>query len=309
MPAGKNDTTGRELMITRLLDAPIDLVWEVWTDPEHIVNWWGPHDFKNTIHSMEVKPGGEWQLTMHGPDGTDYRNRSVFREIIPHEKIVFDHVTGPKYTATINFEARGEKTHISWHMLFESQEQFIQVVKTFKADEGLKQNIDKLNIYIKAKFTVRKQLQVNNTARVCSYLNFAGNTEEAFTFYRKVFRSEFAGGKIQRFGDFPPFEGQPPLSENDKNLVLHVELPILGGHTLMATDAPESLGFKISRGNNMHIQLEPGTRAEADRLFKELSEEGNIEMPMQDMFFGAYFGSFTDRFGINWMINYSAQKH
>ena len=87
-------------------------------------------------------------------------------------------------------------------------------------------------------------------------------------------------------------------------MVLHVELPIIGGHILMGTDAPKEMGFTLKQGNNMHICLEPETREEADRLFNELSVGGNITMPMADMFFGSYFGEFSDKYGINWMINY-----
>jgi uncharacterized protein YndB with AHSA1/START domain len=131
----KSNTADREINISRLLNAPIELVWEVWTNPEHITK-------------MEVEPGGEWDLVMHGPDGTDYKNKSVFREIIKHKKIVYEHISSPKFLATIEFESRGNKTFINWHMLFETKEQFIQVVRTFKADEGLKQNIEKLSEYI-----------------------------------------------------------------------------------------------------------------------------------------------------------------
>ena len=143
----ENNTKDRELLVTRTLNAPIDLVWEAWTNPEHIAKWWGPNGFTNTITTMDMKPGGEWILTMHGPDGKDYKNKSIFKEVIPQKKIVFDHIA-PNFTATIEFEARGEQTHLTWYMLFETAEQFIQVVKTFKADEGLKQNIDKLNAYL-----------------------------------------------------------------------------------------------------------------------------------------------------------------
>ena len=143
----ENNIKDRELLLTRTLNAPVDLVWEAWTNPEHIAKWWGPNGFTNTITTMDMKPGGEWILTMHGPDGTDYKNKSIFKEVIPHKKIVFDHIA-PNFTATIEFEARGEQTHLTWHMLFETTEQFIQVVKTFKADDGLKQNIDKLNAYL-----------------------------------------------------------------------------------------------------------------------------------------------------------------
>ena len=144
----KNDTSDRELIITRLLNAPRELVWDVFTTPEHIKNWWGPNGFTNTIDKMDVKPGGEWEFIMHGPDGTDYKNKSIYKEIIRPERIVFEHVSGPKFIATITFTAEGNKTYLKWHMLFESAEQFQQVVKTFKADEGLKQNIVKLEEYL-----------------------------------------------------------------------------------------------------------------------------------------------------------------
>ena len=135
------------------------------------------------------------------------------------------------------------------------------------------------------------------------YLNFPGNTEEAFNFYKSVFRSEFSGKGIQRFGDIPDEPGNPPVMDSVKKMVLHVELPILGGHVLMATDAPKEMGFTLSPGNTMHICLEPETRKETKRLFDALSGGGNITMPLEDMFFGAYFGSCTDKFGINWMFN------
>src|SRR3982750_4400071 len=105
-----SSTADRELIISKLLSAPVELVWEVWTDPEHIKNWWGPNGFTNTIFKMEVQPGGEWDFVMHGPDGTDYKNKSIFKEVIKPERIVFEHVSGPKFTATITFEKQGSKT-------------------------------------------------------------------------------------------------------------------------------------------------------------------------------------------------------
>ncbi|HVU55991.1 MAG TPA: SRPBCC family protein [Puia sp.] len=144
----KSSTQDRELLITRQLDAPIDLVWEAWTSPEHIANWWGPNGFTNTITKMDLRPGGEWDLIMHGPDGTDYKNKSIFKEVILHKKIVYEHVTGPKFVATITFEERGDQTYITWHMLFETAEEFIRTVKTFKADVGLRQNVEKLSAYL-----------------------------------------------------------------------------------------------------------------------------------------------------------------
>lgn len=145
-------------------------------------------------------------------------------------------------------------------------------------------------------------------ASVSTYLNFTRNTEEAFNFYKSVFGGEFSGEGIVRFSTIPPQEGQPPMKEEDKNLVMHVGLPILGGHVLMGTDAPESMGFHVKPGNNVYINLEPDTREETDRLFKELSEGGKVEMPLQEMFWGDYFGSCVDKFGVQWMFNCASKK-
>lgn len=139
-------------------------------------------------------------------------------------------------------------------------------------------------------------------ARVSTYLNFPRSTEEAFLFYRSVFGGSF-NGPVARFGDMPAMPGQPPMPEADRQLVMHIELPILGGHMLMGTDAPESMGFSVTSGSQVNINLEPDTREEADRLFSGLSAGGVVEMPMQDMFWGAYFGSFRDRYGVRWMVN------
>ena len=143
-------------------------------------------------------------------------------------------------------------------------------------------------------------------ASTSTYLNFARNTEEAFNFYKSVFGTEF-NGPIARFGEIPPQEGMPPLADADKNLVMHIELPIVGGHKLMGTDAPESMGFKVNFGNNVHINLQPDTREETKRLFEKLSAGGIITMELQDMFWGDYFGSCTDKFGVQWMVNCSAK--
>jgi uncharacterized protein YndB with AHSA1/START domain len=148
MESEKANTAVRELIITKLLQAPIELAWKVWTGPDHIKNWWGPNGFTNTISKMELKPGGEWNLVMHGPDGIDYKNKSIFREIIKYRKIVYQHITGPKFLASVEFESNGKATFLRWHMVFESREEFIQTVKTFKADEGLKQNVEKLTEYL-----------------------------------------------------------------------------------------------------------------------------------------------------------------
>lgn len=140
-------------------------------------------------------------------------------------------------------------------------------------------------------------------ARTSTYLNFSRNTEEAFNFHKSVFGGEFSGGGVARLGDFPPPEGAPQLAEEDKNLIMHIELPIVGGHVLMGTDVPESMGFQVIQGNNIHMNLEPDTREETKRLFEALSVGGKVTMELQDMFWGAYYGTLTDKFGIQWMFN------
>ena len=142
-------------------------------------------------------------------------------------------------------------------------------------------------------------------AQVATYLNFSRQTEEAFTFYKQVFGTEFFG--ITRHRDVPVPEGQQGPSEEDLDLIINVALPILGDHMLMGTDAPESMGFTVNQGNNVHICLMPDTRDEADRIFADLSEGGEVGMPMQDIIWCDYSGAFTDKFGVKWMINQSNQ--
>ena len=145
-------------------------------------------------------------------------------------------------------------------------------------------------------------------ARTSTYLNFPRQTEEAFMFYKSVFGGEFENGGIMRFKDIPSTDGAPEMAESDKNLVMHIELKITGGHILMGTDAPESMGFQVNMGNNIHINLEPDTKEEAIKLFEGLSAGGKISMELQDTFWGAFFGSFTDKFGVHWMLNVNNQK-
>jgi PhnB protein len=137
------------------------------------------------------------------------------------------------------------------------------------------------------------------------YLNFAGNTEEIFNFYKSVFGGEFSA--LQRFKDTSE-AGNIPKQEQDK--IMHVALPIGNGTILMATDTLESMGQKLTVGNNFYIAIQPESKEEAQRLFNGLSAGGKVEMPLQDAFWGAYFGMFQDKFGIQWMVNYdqSAQK-
>jgi PhnB protein len=143
-------------------------------------------------------------------------------------------------------------------------------------------------------------------ANVSIYLNFDGNTEEAFDFYKSVFGTEFQG-PVMRMSDIPPQPGMPALPEKEKNKVMHVTLPILGGTKIMATDILESMGHKLIEGNNVTINLEPDSREETDKLFNALSDGGSEVAPMRDEFWG-YWGCCKDKYGIRWMFNFDKNR-
>jgi PhnB protein len=143
-------------------------------------------------------------------------------------------------------------------------------------------------------------------AHVSIYLNFAGNAEEAFNHYKKVFGTEFSSPPM-RFKDMPSRDGVPALSDADRNKITHVALPILGGMQIMATDMLESMGHKLIEGNNFTINLSPDTKEEADRLYKGLSEGGADGVAPHDEFWG-YWGTCKDRFGVRWMFNIIKQR-
>lgn len=138
-------------------------------------------------------------------------------------------------------------------------------------------------------------------ASVGIYLNFDGTTEAAFEFYREVFGGDFAS--FMRMGEAPPAPGRPALSAAEENLIMHVELPILGGVSLMGTDMLESMGHTIEPGNNLTISLTPDSRDDVQRLFDALSEGGDDVVELQQMFWGLW-GTCRDRFGTRWMFNF-----
>jgi PhnB protein len=140
-------------------------------------------------------------------------------------------------------------------------------------------------------------------AMVSTYLNFTRQTEAAFNFYKSVFGGEFVEDGIMRFGDTPPQEGAPPLSDEDKNLVMHVGLRIMGDYLLMGTDAPESMGGNVVMGNNSYICLTLDSREETERLFHALGAGGKVEMELQETFWNSYYGILCDQFGVQWMFD------
>jgi uncharacterized protein YndB with AHSA1/START domain len=146
-------TTDREIVLTRVYDAPRELVWTAWTDPKHVVHWWGPNGFTNTIHEMDVRPGGVWRFIMHGPDGRDYKNRIDFIEVERPERLVYTHGGGGdaepvNFHVTVTFEDRRGKTKVTLRSVFPTAEARDRVVKEYGAIEGGKQTLARLADYL-----------------------------------------------------------------------------------------------------------------------------------------------------------------
>lgn len=142
-----SNTQDRQIKTIKTFNAPLEQVWQAWTDPGQITAWWGPSGFTSTIHTMDLREEGEWKLTLHGPDGTNYPNRSIFKEVIPFKKIVFEHFN-PHFITTVIFEPGHEGTTIDWTMVFDTPEMYETVAKAHNAEEGQKQNIERLRHYL-----------------------------------------------------------------------------------------------------------------------------------------------------------------
>lgn len=311
------DKSTNVINVKRAFDASLELVWDAWTKPEILDQWWAPKPYHVKTKSMDFREGGTWLYAMIGPENDTHWCKNDYHRIKPQKS--FSGLDGfcdengtlsPELPRTLwenVFSANGQQTLVIISAKYESLADLEMIIQMgFK--EGFTMALENLDQYLAAQFQLRQENKTSKAARVCTYLNFPGNTEEAFLFYRSVFKTEFSGRGIQRFGDIPAETGHPQVADPVKKMILHIELPITGGHILMATDAPKEMGFHLSGGNNMHICIEPESREEADRLFTELSAGGSVTMPMADMFFGAYFGEFTDRYSVNWMINFMEPK-
>lgn len=305
------------ISVKREFDAGLELVWAAWTTPEILDQWWAPKPYQTQTKVMDFREGGHWLYAMVSPEGEKHWCRADYKKIDLLKSLswldAFCSETGslntdfPRSLWANTFTEKDNRTLVDILISYDKPED-LEKITQLGFQEGFTMALGNLDQYIEAQFRLRSEYKTSNTARVCSYLNFPGNTEEAFTFYKNVFRTEFTSGGIRRFGDLPSDASRPPVAESVKNMVLHVELPITANHVLMGTDAPAEMGFAVIQGNNMHISIEPDTRAEAQRIFEELSAGGKVSMPLQDMFWGAYFGSFTDQYGINWMINHLTKK-
>ncbi|UII30677.1 SRPBCC domain-containing protein [Fulvivirga ulvae] len=307
------DKKNNKINVEREFEAPRDMVWSAWTESELLDQWWAPKPWKAETKSMDFKEGGHWLYAMVGPEGERHWARADYQTIRPESffsaKDAFCDENGvidqqhPSMLWENNFMDNGEVTTVKVEISFEKLED-LEAIISMGFKEGFIAGLDNLDHYLSTQFRLRKENKTSNKPRVTTYLNFPGNTEEAFMFYKEVFNGKFTGNGLRRFGDLEMPSDMPPMSDENKKLIIHAELTIMGGHVLMATDSPESMGFKMEHGNNMHINIEPGSREETERLFEKLSEGGEVSMPLADMFWGAYFASFKDKYGINWMLHH-----
>jgi uncharacterized protein YndB with AHSA1/START domain len=189
-------TADREIVISRLLDAPRQLVWEAWVNPEHVVQWWGPTGFTTTIHEMDVRPGGVWRHTMHGPDGTDYPNKSVFVEVVEPERIVFSHGGGKKgapgahFQATWTFEAQGNKTLITGRLVFATPAERDHVVKEYGAIEGGQQTLARLAAKMERTPVVIERILNASPSRVWQAITDISQMKQWYMVYLESFKPE-----------------------------------------------------------------------------------------------------------------------
>ena len=153
MAANASTSADSELLFTRILDAPRELVFKAWTDPRHLTHWWGPTGFTTTVHEMDLRPGGIWRLTMRGPDGRDYNNRIVFQEVLKPERLVYRHEPEEgsepvRFETTVTFAAEGCQTRLTMRMLFPSEKSRDHVVEKYGAVEGGKQTLARLEAHL-----------------------------------------------------------------------------------------------------------------------------------------------------------------
>ena len=152
VPDFTSATADREIVVTRIIEGPRPLVFEAYTDEAHLAQWWGPNGFTTTTSAFEFRPGGVWQFMMHGPDGTDYPNWIQWREIVPPERLVFDHGVGPDdpraFVSTVTLVERGDTTEVTMRAVFSTRAQRDEVVERYGAIEGGRQTLGRLALYV-----------------------------------------------------------------------------------------------------------------------------------------------------------------
>ena len=316
-----DETVARELVIIRVIDAPRELVFKAWTEAERLAQWWGLKGFSVRVASLDLRPGGTFHYCMKSAEGHEMWGKFVYREIDAPNRLVYvssfsdedANITRAPFSQawplevlnTLSLTEQDGKTALTQRSVplnataeerktFEDAHQSIQ--------QGFAGTFVQLTDYLaktKAEENITSTPKTKTMATVNPYLNFAGNTEEAFNFYKSVFGGEFLA--LQRFKDTPE-AGRMPAGDQEK--IMHVALPIGNGNILMATDALESMGQNLSVGNNFSLSVNAESKEEADRLYNSLSGGGKATISMEQAFWGAYFGMLTDKFGIQWMVSY-----
>lgn len=282
-----------QIVNSRLIDAYREEVFNAWTDPVLLAQWWGPKGFTNTFETFEPRPGGQWRFVMHGPNGANHPNLSEFVEITPPERIVFNHLSVPRFRVTATFEELGSKTKLTFSMAFPVEEEY-EKVKPYAAMAN-EQNFDRLELVLQK----QRQAKPTNMTQISPYLNFNGNCREAMMFYK-----DRLGGELQLMTvKETPTAAQCPAGMQDQ--IMHASLTG-DGFLLMASDMLS--GGTYQPGNNFSLSMNCSSEEQIRALFDKLSEGGQVYEPLKEQFWGALFGMVTDQFGTRWMLNYDKPK-
>jgi len=302
----------RQVIISRIVDAPRELVWEAITSPQHVVNWWGPRGFSTTIETMDVRIGGELKMTMVGPDGARYPNRYVFTELAQPGRIVMSHSGrregGPEVTTikTWTFDTMEDgRTRVTFRLEFSSAAERDSLVKDFGVIEGTHQTLARLDEFLPQLNNQTIKQNTNQTSTTMKsfinpYLNFDGRCDEALEFYKKAIGIKV--GMLMRFKDVPDKSNMTPGSEEK---VCHADFTF-GDSIVMASDG-HCTGKGGFQGVNLSLNL-PDV-ATAEKCFNALSQGGQVEMPLGKTFFSPAFGMLKDRFGLMWMVHVPGPQH
>jgi uncharacterized glyoxalase superfamily protein PhnB/uncharacterized protein YndB with AHSA1/START domain len=306
------------IVITRTFNAPLELVWDAWSKPEHYKRWWGPEGFTCPYADIDFRKGGKYLSSMRASDGNEYWGTGEFREIIPLKKIVYTDnfaddkgniVSGDYYGmegdwskdmfVTITFEEVNGKTKmILQHEGLPAGEH------SRNAKTGWEESLNKMERFLSEE-TAKKNPAGSDSnygkeikpAQLNPYLLFNYKCEEAFDFYRSVFGGEFQ--MKSKFKEMPGYSG--PATDGER--IMHIALPLKNGSMLMGSDSPGD-DVKITAGNNVSISFSADSEAEAEKVFNGLSNGGQVTMPLEKTFWNAYFGMCIDKYGVNWMVGY-----
>ena len=283
----------RQILSSRIIQAPREVLFRAFTDPALLAQWWGPKGFTNTFETFDLRPGGQWKFIMHGPNGKDHPNLSEFVEIREPERIVFNHLVAPLFQMTIGFEAVETGTRFSFQMQFERAEEY-ENVKRY-VPEANEQNFDRLEALLQKQ---NKQNQRYMT-QISPYLNFNGNCREAMNFYK-----ETLGGELHLMTvNETPIAAQCPGAMQDQ--IMHAHLAG-EGFSVMGSDMLSGDGYQP--GNNFSLTVNCQTEDQIHSLFDKLSEGGQVVEPLREQFWGALFGMLADKYGTRWMLNYDKPK-